>query len=222
MQKKPHPELLHDLIKTGRRYKLPKGQIIQSSDGRKVFTLITEGYVKRYIISNEGSLRIQSIYGPGDAYPLTLAFKSLFNQELYTGPEVVYYETMSGVEIYSIDEQTLVDAVHKDKNLYRDLLLEAGNRFHSNIQQLENFSLNSSYKKVAHQLAYFAAQFGSTSKEGTSIDLLLTHEDLANVISATRETVSTCMIKLRKKGLIKTGKNIIVPDVKKLQDEAFG
>lgn len=221
MSTKAKSERLHDLLRTGRRYSLVKKQIIQSTEDRQVVNLITKGYVKRYQIANDGALGIQVVYGPGDIFPLTLVFKGLFNQNIYDGPEVYYYEAMCDAETYTIDLDALLKEVENDPTLYRDLLSESGKRLLSTLNGLENLTLRSSYKRVAHQLAYFARQFGEKTPAGIVLPIPLTHEDIANVLSTTRETISTCMIKLRKKGLIEAGKNIVIPDLEKLEKEGY-
>src|SRR5579863_7589429 len=91
-------QLIKLLENEGRQYKVAKGQVLQSSEDRKVFNLVLDGYIKRYLISNDGSIGVQVLYGPGDLFPITLAFKSLFGLEITESPEVYYYETMSEVE----------------------------------------------------------------------------------------------------------------------------
>jgi CRP-like cAMP-binding protein len=213
---------LHDLIASGRQYKLSKGQVIQSSDQRQVINLINKGYIKRYLIANDGNLGIQVIYGPGDIFPLTLAFKILFDQDIYEGPEVYHYEAMTDSEIYTIDTDTLERASNKDDELYKFLLQESGVRLHSMINGLENLSLRRSYKRVAHQLTYLARRFGEKKTDGSvQICIPLTHQDMADILSATRETVSQSMAKLRSKGLIETDKYISIPDIEKLEQIAY-
>ena len=214
-------ELRELLLGKGRQYKVPKGQIIQSTEDRKVFNLLVSGYVKRYLIANDGSIGVQVVYGPDDVFPITLAFKLMFNQDIYDGPEVYYYQAMTDAEIYTIDQSTLKEAVKANPILYRDLMSIAGRRLHSTLNGLENLTLRNSYKRVAHQLGYFAHRFGKRTSAGTEIKLQLTHQDLADILSLTRETVSTSIIRLRKNGLIKTNKLILVPDLKKLQEEAY-
>jgi CRP-like cAMP-binding protein len=52
------------------------------------------------------------------------------------------------------------------------------------------------------------------------IHLRLTHEDLANLIGTTRETVTTQMIRFRRMGLVKRQDRFLV--VNKLRLEEFG
>ena len=216
------PDGLNEFLKRGRYLKIKKGQVVQSSEYRPSIIFVKKGFVKRYLITNEGTQSIQSIFGPLDVFPLTLVYKTLFNQKIYSGTEIVYYETMTACELYSVTPDELKEAVQKDPTLYKDLFSVAGLRFNSNIQQLENLSLKSSYMRVAHELAYLAQRFGRPYLGGTLVKPNLTHQDIANVLSVTRETVSLCIVELRKKGLISTGAGIVVPDIDKLLEEAAG
>jgi CRP-like cAMP-binding protein len=222
MRGSPHSENLRKLlISSGRAYKIPKGQVLQSSDDRILYNLVITGFVKRYLITNDGTLGVQSIFGPGYTFPLTPVFKTLLDQSLYSGPEIYYYQSMTDIEIYSIDQKTLKEKVSANPSLFKDLFSEAGIRLQDNIQRLENLALKSSYKRLAHQILYFALQFGERTSTGIRIDMPLTHQDFADSLSLTRETISACMMDLRKKGLIKVAKFITVPNVKKLEKEAY-
>ncbi|OVE78777.1 hypothetical protein BVY01_01635 [bacterium I07] len=166
-------------------------------------------------------LGVQYIVGPNYIFPLTPVFKTLLDQTIYSGPEIYYYQCITPVEIYSLDQESLKAAVSKDPLLYKDLFVESGIRLQDNIHRLENIALKNSYKRLAHQIAYYARQFGTEQISGIKLDLALTHQDFADSLSLTRETISTSMIKLREKGLIKTNKHIIVTDVNKLEKEAY-
>jgi CRP-like cAMP-binding protein len=214
-------EKLKSMMLEGRKFKLAKGQIIQSTDDRRVFNYISSGYVKRYLIGNDGTLGVQVIYGPGDVFPITLAFSVLFDQAINESPETYYYETMTEAEIYTINEQVLEEKVAADPSLYRDLMSVAGKRLHSTLHGLENLTLKTSYFRVAHELLYIAERFGEKDGKNVKILIPLTHQDLADILSLTRETVSTCMVQLREKSLITTAKNIIVKDMEKLEEEAY-
>lgn len=225
MQQATSDNLLHTQLEKGRRYRLGKGHVVQSSDTRQVINLVKKGYIKRYLIRNDGTLGIQAIYGPGDVFPLTIVFQALFNQDIYKGPEVYHYETMTEVELFTINQSTLVESVDREPTMYRGLLIEAGKRFNSNIQQLENLSLKSSYNRLAHQLLYFAKKFGIPVEEGVKIQLPLSHQDIGDVLSLTRETVSNNIKDLRNADLVKTSsssRQIVVLDMDKLEEAAYG
>jgi len=216
------PELIK-FLKSGRNYKLRRGQLIQSTEDRRVFNLLKSGYIKRYLIGTDGTLGVQVLYGPGDIFPITLAFHILFGMAISETKEVYYYEAMTDVEIYSVWADDLAKEVKDNPMLYRDLMIIAGKRLHSTLNGLENVTLDNSYKRVAHQLAYLGRRFGE--KDGKQIRLLipLTNKDIADLLSLRRETVSAGMTKLRRKGLVKldADKNIVITDMAKLVEEAL-
>ena len=208
---------LLSLLSSGRHHKFPKGQVIQFENGRIILCVLNTGYVKRYIITNDGSKSIQSIYGPGDIFPLTPVFKELVNRNINRGQEIIYYEAMTPAILHSIDRKALRDAVTETPEIYKDLLYVSGCRLSTHIHRLENMSLKNAYHRVAHQLVYYAGKFGQKNKQGTIILLPLTHQILADILNLARETFTNSMVKLHEKNLIIDNKNIIVTDVEKLR-----
>lgn len=200
------------LLKTGSAYKLPKGQIVHALDDRTKFNLIQSGYIKRYLITNEGAKSIQLIYGPGMAFPLPPVLKSIYEIDIYSGPETYYYESMTDIEVHSVGLDTLRDSLETDPTLYKDLLYIVGTRLNSYIHRLEDTSLGSSTWRVAHQLIFLADQFGSETNLGLTIRLPLTHQDLSDILNLSRETVSRSLSKLKDKQLIGGTQNITILD----------
>jgi len=207
----------------GRLVKSTRRQVIQTSDTQRALHLVKAGYIKRYLIRNDGSLSTDLIYGPGDVFSLLLVFRALYDQEILDSPEIYYYESLTDdVELYSLSVEDLKKYVEENPILYKDLLNEAGKRMTYETHGLENISMKDAYKRVGHQLAYYAKRFGEQTDGGVKIIPPLTHQDIADLLSITRETVSTCMTRLRKNGLIDiSDRQIVVKDLDKLNEEAF-
>lgn len=212
---------LFKFLRAGRNYKISKKQIIQTTGDRQVVNLVAGGFIKRYMITNDGSIGVQITYGRGDVFPLTLVYSTLYDQSIYHGRETYYYEAMSDAEVFTVNAADLKEEAQKNPQIHSDLLQVAGMHLESCVHSLENLALKTAYKRVAHQLVYFARSFGTKTARGIAIETPLTHQDLADILSLTRETVSTSMVELRKKKLILTGKQIIIPEIGKLQDEAY-
>lgn len=217
----PRDEGLRLLFQGAHFQTIPKGEVLHSSDRPPRLHLLVGGYVKRYFISHQGNLGIQAIYGPGDIFPLTPVFKTLFEQDIYQGPEVYYYEAMNTVRIIAGDPSVLKERADADPEVYRVLLQSAGNRLHSNIQFLENLRLHGAYCKTAHQIAYLGQRFGEYTAQGIRLPLPLTHQDIADIIGTTRETVTASVIKLRDKRLITTSGRFTILNFDQLIDEAY-
>jgi CRP/FNR family transcriptional regulator len=211
---------LEGLLLSGRQHKFPKGQVLQFSDDTMMLSILRSGYVKRYSITNDGTQSIQSIYGPGNVFPLTPVFRALFDLKLYLGQETFYYEAMTPVVLHSVDRTLLETAIADDTDLYKDLLYVCGIRLRSNIQKLENRSLKSASKQLAHQLVFLAQKFGVPEDNNIVIDVPLTHQTLAGLLNLARETVTTNMTRLQEKGLIKSEPKLTIIDIEGLRKAA--
>ena len=68
-----------------------------------------------------------------------------------------------------------------------------------------------SYHRLAKVLLHLSEQYGEEVSTGTLITLRLTHEDLANLIGTTRETVTTQLNRFSRMGLLsRRARQIIV------------
>ncbi len=208
---------LYKLLLGGKQINLPKGQVVSAFEDRAMLHLIKSGYIKRYLISSDGTKGIQVIFGPNDIVPLTPVYKTIFKMEMYSGPVQYYYEAMTDIKIYSVSQSTLLEAIEKDPLIYRDLFYAAGMRLNSYIHRLESMSTRAAHRKVAHQLAYLAEVFGVESHDGIAITVPLTHQNIGDMLNLARETVTHCMNRLQEKGLITGGKHIVVLDLEKLK-----
>ena len=208
---------LYELLLNGKHLRLPKGQVVNAFDEQAQLNLIKSGYIKRYLINKDGSKGIQVIFGPEDIFPLTPVYKNIFQMDVYSGPEQYYYESMTEIEIYSIDQSTLQTALEMNPLIYKDLFYAAGLRLNSYIHRLESMSLRVANRKVANQLVYLANIFGKKLENSTTIMVPLTHQNLADMLNLARETVTNCMTSLQEKGIIETGKKIVILDLEKLK-----
>lgn len=212
---------LYKALCTGRGQRHKKGYLIQSTDYREALTIVSKGFVKRYSITNAGNASIQSIYGPGDVFPLTWVFKNLLGLEIYTGNETYYYETLTEATIFTISKNVLEELIANDPSVYKDLLYIAGIRLRSNIQILENSSLENTEKRLAHLLLYYAKYNGEKMSEGARILIPLKHEDLASVLDTRRETISINLKSLRQRKLVTVDTYIIVSSLADLEEFAY-
>ncbi len=205
----------------GEKQVIKAGQRLQPSKQYPSLSLVGSGYIKRYLVSPDTNISVQSIYGPGDIFPLTPVFKLIFHQDIYEGPTKYHYGVMTDAELHSIDNKTLLKHVKADPTLYKDLLAQAGRRLQSNIQQLENAGLKDPYRRVTHQLAFLARQFGTMSESGIRISLPLTDQDLADILNLSLADMAAGMQKLRQAGLIEGDRFLNVPDIEALVHKAY-
>jgi CRP-like cAMP-binding protein len=121
---------------TTRRY--DSGQLLGSTDQDNPLRLVVDGYIKRYMIRDDGSMGIQIIYGPQDVFSLTKIYNSVLGQSIYEGNETYYYSAITNTTVMTIDIETLVQVVATEPLVYKELFSEAGRHLKNCIHSLEN------------------------------------------------------------------------------------
>lgn len=209
--------LLVEILSNGKKYNRIRGQVVNTTSGINGFNLIISGYVKRYLIKPDGSLSVQSIYGPNNFFPINPVFEVLYGFKVEDSDQF-YYECITPAVFHSISLTKLVDALdaYSGPELYKDLFAISGRRLQYHIHRLNNDALSSAYEKVAHQLDFLSQQFGVSAKDGIEIQMPLRHQDLADMLNMSRETVSKQLIKMQSNGAIHASRHLTITDKEKL------
>lgn len=177
------------------REKAIKKEQIMFYQGEAAFGvhLIQSGMVRAYTILGNGNEVNVAIYGPGDYFPVETAYETspatLFYYEALTDCTVV---TQSGAEF---QEERLKTP--------ESILLES-RRYVGALLHVNALGQATAYDKLGHTLRYLAMRFGvATSGKGFfRIDLKLTQQDLANLCTMSRETVSIEIAKYKEQQVV--------------------
>lgn len=178
---------------------IKRGELIQSPDSsREGLYLLKEGKLKLYKINPDGKQFIVSILGSGNVFGEMDSFS--------LGTSDTFIETMDETILCSLGkeqfEQFLVDRPHLTVRIMKELsrLLKERDAM------LAQFALNNVRDRILHLLKTLAEKFGAPEGEYYKIDIPLSHQEIANMIGSTRETVTMALNALSKDGVIKTGR----------------
>ena len=84
---------------------------------------------------------------------------------------------------------------------------------------VKNLLFLSNRERLTHLLLELAEQYGAPAADGIRLRIQLSHQDLANVIGSTRETVTVVLGELQQEGLITIGRRrIVITAIQKLAD----
>lgn len=172
-----------------------KNQVVYSKGGdKKVFMLIS-GKVKISEINEAGDEMIKEIVLPGDLFG-----DLLLNQ---SGGNFEYAEIVSERAIYyCVEAQELNTQIQSNPILMANYMTKVGEKFRS----MENRYLNMITKDVKSRLIYcfkeWARKEGRKLGDRIVIKNSLTHSDLANMISTSRQTVTVILNELKEAGEI--------------------
>ena len=140
---------------------------------------IETGIVRTVTWLEDATIITLGLWGPGDTIGLPISNCDPFQIECLTQVQA-----------------TLLSA---ESCLNQELLLDR-------IQQLEEFMVMRSYKKVDFMLYkllnWLAKKFGSEVEQGHLIDMNLTHQDLAEIIGTSRVTITRTLGMFEQQGLI--------------------
>jgi len=140
---------------------------------------IETGVVRTVTWLEDGTIITLGLWGPGDAIGKPISKCDPFQIECLTKVEAI-----------------LLSA---DRWLNKDILL-------NHIQQAEDFIVLRGYKKVDFMLykllTWLAKRFGSEVEQGHLIDMILTHQDIAEILGTSRVTVTRTLGIFEQQGLI--------------------
>ncbi len=204
---------LVDFFCTGTQIKCSKGEVLlRPGDESPGVYLIMSGYIKNYSISPTDEINLHVFKKKGDVLPLLWA--------LGDEPVKFYTETMSDVTLYRVSKESfsnLLDNNPEVSKYFLDKLVQITKHYKDRIGSLEHKYVSD---RLAAQLLTLGDHFGEDSPEGVIINIPITHQDLADTINTTRETVSRELAKLEDCGLVsdKDGK-MLIKDIDKLAEQ---
>lgn len=191
--------------------RLKKGELIQTPDTfREGLYFLKEGKLKLYKINSEGKQFIVSILGAGNAFGEI--------DSISLGTRDTFIETMEDTLLCSLGKETFEQFLIERPHLALKMMKELSALLQERDAMLTQMALGDVRKKVLHLLVKFGQKFGIPENNFHKIDMALTHQEIANMIGSTRETVTVALKELVKKKVIKTGRMSIHVDLKRANE----
>jgi len=193
-----------EAIKSATTY--PKGAILfmERQDARGIF-LLCEGEVKLSISSSEGKTLIMRVVKAGEILGLMAA--------LAGSPYEVTAETLRPCQVAFVRRDDFLRFVAKHHEASESVVRQMSAQYRGACEQLRTVGLSASaQEKMARLLLNWSAGIEQT-KEGTRIKLPLTHEEIAEFIGTTRETVTRTLSELKVRHLVAIqGSTLTIPN----------
>jgi CRP/FNR family transcriptional regulator len=162
---------------------------------------IDEGLVKLTRTNEVSDRIILSISGPGD----------LIGEEVMAAESSAYQadaEVLTPASLYRIPRETLQKILAQNSELAAGMIDFLLNRRRMLAQKVELLCLHDVEYRILYYLAELANLVGSGgASEGYRLPI--TQAELADLIGATRETTSTTLNQLERKGLVKLSRRLL-------------
>lgn len=177
------------------------------SEGSPADTIffVDSGLVKIYKRGDDNKEIILQIAGPGE----------IFGEQTLMGEQnrTVAAEVLQEGLIYVIPRDLLLRACEKRPELWREIAAFLAFRQRQLEKKVELLCLYDVEYRILYYMAELAGSFGAKSN-GTDYSIPLSQGELASLIGATRETTSTTLNALARRGVIKLGRRqLIVPSI---------
>jgi CRP/FNR family transcriptional regulator len=190
---------LQDLIKSIHAFKLTRyhenQKIFQPGDNRSVLYFVMMGRVRLYEILPDGRAITLSILGVNDVFAQSNNQNSYFHD--------VYAEAMKDSIVASIQESSLETLMEQSPLLASRIIYSFSQQLSQSQILIEGLLGRDVSLRLVNILLKLATEFGVQQSDGSvSIDLGLTHQELADMIGSNRVTVTRKLIELQKKNLI--------------------
>jgi CRP-like cAMP-binding protein len=158
-----------------------------------------------------------------DGKELTLAYRSegdFFGEPclLEGGPREEMAEAMDASVTVEIARERLDELLRSDGGAaykFSRALIARRKDLETRVEQLIFKDVGA---KLAELLLNLGHEHGISDQRGTVVGLKITHQEMANLIGSTRETVSLTLSQFKRKGLIQTeGRKVILSDTEGLK-----
>ena len=203
---------LVDLFKGGTKLTFRKGEfIIRPGEHPSSVFYIQEGLVKAFNISKYGEENLLIIRKEHEIFPLIWSL---------TGEERdINYEALAPTVVWRLSQEKYLDYINHHTTALPPILDMVTEMYRIHSIRILNLEYRTVRERLISFLLMMADRFGKKTDGGVMIDVPLRHQDIGSSINASRETTSRELVKLDRKGLIKSNKSrIFLKDVEKLQE----
>jgi CRP/FNR family transcriptional regulator len=184
----------------------PKGAIlfIEGQAPRGVF-LICTGQVKLSTCASDGKTLITHVAEAGEVLGLSAAISDK--------PYEVMAETLSPCQINFIKRDDFLTFLAEHSEACLRVAKHMSQDYLSAIEQSRALGLSSSAGRLAELILEWCARKGRPGERGIEIKLTLTHEEIAQMIGASRETITRLFSDFKSQQIIQVrGANLVVCD----------
>lgn len=170
----------------------------------------------------EGKIRVYKTNAAGKQYTVgILSGGSMFGESISfaLGTHGTYLEVIEDAITCSVQTQAFEDLLLRYPELSVTILNELSSRLKERDELLEQIIRKDLRGKIVFLLSKLSRKFGAEADGYQRINLPLTHQELANMIGATREAVSLILRELASEGLVVTGRKSILVHIEKLSQD---
>lgn len=172
-------------------------QILSPDSPIKALFLLKQGQVRLYRMNAEGKQFTVDILVDGNIFGETSTL-SLTDDEIYA-------EAMTDTYLCILSHEDFEQFIESNPKIAIKLINTLSTRLKEVYTISEKIALSDVKNRLLYLLLMLSEKTGRRKNEWQTIEMKLTHHDIANMIGSTRETTSAIISQLKKEGYIKKG-----------------
>ena len=193
----------------------PQGAVlfVEGQLPRGIF-VICKGSVKLSINSPNGRTMIVKLAEPGEVLGLSASVSGR--------PYEVTAETIDPCQINFVKRDDFLVFLKDDVEVCFKVAEQLSEKYHNACKEVRSQGLShSAAEKLAHLLMEWSLKNGESSRPEPRLKLRFTHEEIAQMIGTTRETVTRLLADLKKRQILQSkGSTLMILDFSELRNIA--
>ncbi len=193
---------LRRLAEMTQMHEYPRGQVITGPDADPdLIYLVKSGRVKISTYSPDGKEQILALLERGDL------FGELAPDEMSAQAHV---EAFDACIVCTVQRTLFEDIIRNAPEVALRVIRVLARRLRTAEQEIEDLALRDVPGRLSALLLRLAEEYGERHDRGIRLSLRLTHQDLANMVGSTRETITALINRFRDEGLLMVEHRILV------------
>ncbi|HEX3462737.1 MAG TPA: Crp/Fnr family transcriptional regulator [Candidatus Elarobacter sp.] len=184
---------------------MPRGtRVFDQGDTTRIVYVVKRGAVRIARETADGKDVTVALLGAGDFF----GEETLFGDRPRTTVAVVVEDAL----LCTVRADDLFALLAADPALALNVAKSLSGRLDDARATMEDLAYARVGDRIVHLYRKLAAEHGAAVRDGTRVDLRLTHADVASLVGSTRETVSAEMAKLVESGRLRLeGRAVVIP-----------
>ncbi len=171
-----------------------KSNIFQYNDPSNEAFVVESGRARIYKLTPEGKEVTFQIVNPGEGLGLAELF--------INSPRIRYAQAMCKTTLWVMKKEQLFDYFFSSKELCLNLLWILHQQVLRYQNVFEDLAILPVRDRIIKLLVRLCKEQGKTVQDYTIIDFPITHEEIAQMVGSTRQTVTFILNELRKEGVL--------------------
>lgn len=190
-----HPNDIRQMESVSRMKKFKRGETVYlPADAAEGVLLVVSGRIKICHLTPEGKQSILVFVEPGEIFGELSLVDPTIRQE--------YAEATENTQLVYVPREEVQRCMQVQPDLTLGITKLIGARRRRVERRLRNLLFHSNRERLIFLLLELVEQYGRRVEGGVELSIKLSHQEMANIIGSTRETVTVVLGELQKEGLI--------------------